>query len=133
MLLKKNSRRLKRLLFPRKRNGEGPPASYRSVQLTTEGINAGDYKKYLGGGAGQWDQRGQFQLDLLRSIGLTPTSKLADIGCGPLRAGRFFIEYLEADGYFGFDYNVSFIEAGRAIIDEQGLVNKRPTRCPSSF
>ncbi|WP_309396695.1 class I SAM-dependent methyltransferase [Cerasicoccus maritimus] len=113
------------LRFPNA-NREGPPASYKSVALSDEGIELESYKKYLGGGADMWDLRGKFQLDLLRELGLTHASRLVDIGCGPIRAGRYFIDFLDEGSYCGFDYNVSFIDAARKIVIEEGLSPKGP-------
>ena len=38
---------------------------------------------------------------------------MLDVGCGSLRGGRHFIEYLNEYNYYGTDLNPSLIEAGR--------------------
>src|SRR3569833_897060 len=76
------------------------------LNFTASAIGRVDYNSQLGGGRATWDSRGRFQLELMRSRGLLPTSTLLDIGCGPLRAGIPFIRYLDTGYYFGFDYNM---------------------------
>jgi SAM-dependent methyltransferase len=46
---------------------------------------------------------------------------MLDIGCGCFRAGRFFIDYLEPDHYYGVDANQSLMQVGYDIelSDEQ--------------
>jgi len=80
----------------------------------------------MGGGADKWELRGTFQLDFLKARGLSPASKLLDIGCGPIRAGAHFIEYLNAGNYLGVDYNKDFINTARKIVEEKNLAGKRP-------
>lgn len=100
---------------------------YTDLVLDGNAIARGEYKQHLGGGSEGWDARGRFQLELLRAGGLQTSSNLLDIGCGPLRAGVHFIRYLNAGHYYGFDYNLSFVEAARRLIAEHGLEEKRPT------
>jgi SAM-dependent methyltransferase len=100
---------------------------YSNVELDETAIQRGDYKRYLGGGSESWDSRGLFQLNLLQSRGLKPSSTLLDIGCGPLRAGLHFIRYLAAGNYCGFDYNKSFISVCQRVIEENDLAGKLPT------
>ena len=91
-------------------------------------VSSGNYKKFLGGGDEFWKQRGEFQLHLLKFFGLKSHNKLADIGCGPLRAGSYFIEYLDSNMYFGFDSNKDFINISKSIIENNILLNsKKPS------
>jgi SAM-dependent methyltransferase len=100
--------------------------SYRYIKLSDEDIVRGDYKNFFGGGPLNWDTRGRFQLFFLESEGLSPESKLIDIGCGPIRGGIHFINFLKEGNYFGIDYNKSFIQAARMIVKDQGLQEKKP-------
>ena len=100
---------------------------YTNLEFDDAAIESGEYKRHLGGGSETWDSRGLFQLDLLRSRGLDPTSKLLDVGCEPLRAGLHFIRYLNAGNYYGFDYNKSFVAAGQRLIAEHDLTGKQPS------
>jgi len=44
-----------------------------------------------------YENAGAMQLEFLRKEGLQPDDQLLEIGCGVLRAGQYFIEYLEPD------------------------------------
>lgn len=59
-----------------------------------------------------WETMGALQLDFLVAQGLTSDARLLDIGCGPLRAGIRFVEYLEPGNYYGIDINQSLLDAG---------------------
>jgi SAM-dependent methyltransferase len=114
----------------RKVNG----GKYGKIQLDDETIERGAYKKYLGGGAEKWESRGLFQLSLLRTAGMLPSSRLLDVGCGPIRAGVHFISFLNAGNYYGVDYNNSFIKAASLLVAEKGFSGKHPTlRVVSDF
>lgn len=107
--------------------GSGRSRDYSRVQLDDAQIDAGAYKNFLGGRGEGWEARGAFQLELLRHLGLQPEHSLLDIGCGPIRGGVHFIRYLDAGGYRGVDYNPSFIEAARRLIEAGAdLDAKRP-------
>ena len=89
---------------------------YRGLAVSADEAAAGDYKRHLGGGGREWDARGAYQLELLRHLGLQPQHRLVDYGCGPLRAGRFLIRYLQAGCYRGYDFNPDFIVIARDIV-----------------
>lgn len=114
-----------------KRNLAGTPPSnpggYAAVRLTDEDIKRGVYKEYIGGNGEDWDRRGAFQLYFLRHMGMTSQSKLLEVGCGPGRASRFLIDYLDAGNYCGVDYNADFITAVEAISKDNALNVKNPT------
>ena len=123
-LLARAKASLKSRLFA-KTNGSRA-RNYQAVCLTPEEIAAASYKRFLGGGADAWQTRGLFQLQLLKDRGLSPTCSCLDLGCGPLRAGMHIIAYLNKGGYLGIDFNESFIDAARYVIEEQGLTGKEP-------
>lgn len=52
-----------------------------------------------------FDILGASQFGLAVSLGLRESNKLLDLGCGSLRAGRFFINFLLPDRYFGIEPN----------------------------
>ena len=87
--------------------GEQPDYSERV--FTEEEIAQGVHRRFIGG---SWDTHGRAQLEYLRSRGLQPHHRLLDIGCGPFRAGRHLIDYLEPGHYYGIDANHSLIQAG---------------------
>ena len=99
---------------------------YRSVKLSDKDIGQETYKNCLGGGAEKWELRGRVQLFFLQREGLSPKSKFIDVGCGPIRAGIHFINYLDEGNYFGVDYNEYFIRAAEKIVEQQNLQVKNP-------
>ena len=50
-----------------------------------------------------WEQLTEYQIALLKDIGLAPHHTLLDIGCGPLAGGLNIIRYLEKNSYVGID------------------------------
>jgi Methyltransferase domain len=89
---------------------------YDAAEITRR-VGRGHHRGAIGG---LWDEMGQLQLDFLTGRGLTPDMALLDIGCGSLRAGVRFVDYLGADNYFGTDLNKSLLDAGyrRELTDE---------------
>lgn len=75
---------------------------------------------------GIWDEMGRHQFNFLRSHGLLTQHSLLDIGCGSLRGGQYFIDYLDAGHYCGFDLSKGVIDAGKTLIKEKELINKQP-------
>lgn len=76
---------------------------------------------------GRWDEMGQLQLDYLVQQGLTPQSRMLDVGCGSLRGGVHFIKYLETGRYFGIDASPEILGAGREELKKHNLADKKPT------
>lgn len=100
---------------------------YHNLTIQPEDVTAEAYKRHFGGSAGTWDSRGAYQLALLRHLGLEPEHKLVDYGCGPLRAGRYLIRYLETGCYRGYDFNAGFIAIAQAIVAQSpDLRDKAP-------
>ena len=73
---------------------------------------------------GNWGHRGQF--DRLLKYGLKPEHWLFDIGCGSLRGGLHFIDYLLPGHYTGNDISEEILAAGREFLNEAGLREKNP-------
>jgi len=79
------------------------------------------------GVGGMWDEIGTLQIQFLCEQGLQPYHYLLDVGCGALRGGVRFIDYLEPDHYFGIDKQPELLEAGKEIeLVKYGLVPKAP-------
>jgi 2-polyprenyl-3-methyl-5-hydroxy-6-metoxy-1,4-benzoquinol methylase len=85
---------------------------------------------------GAWHEMGAAQLEILKKHGLTPETKLLDVGCGALRLGVKAIEFLQPDCYFSIDCFRELLETGveRELKPHQSLMDKRPQfRVNSTF
>lgn len=98
---------------------------YDGLSWSKESIKAEIWKSALGGGAEKWETRGRFQVKLLEQLGLRPYHKFLDFGCGPLRAGKYFIGYLDAGCYHGYDFNEDFIGIGRNLIGSTPTLSEK--------
>ena len=58
--------------------------------------------------------------------GISPADTLVDYGCGTLRVGRPFIEFLEPDRYIGMDIDQRILDAGRGNLPAELIESKRP-------
>jgi ubiquinone/menaquinone biosynthesis C-methylase UbiE len=92
--------------------------------MDTNNLNPGDnhYRAYIGI-AEQYDFMGATQFNLCFSLGLREKHKLLDLGCGSLRAGKFFISYLNKGNYYGIDPNEWLIEEAIEKEIGQDLIN----------
>jgi SAM-dependent methyltransferase len=91
--------------------------------FTPEQITQGAHRRHVGG---QWDTIGRLQLDYLIQQGLMPSSLLLDVGCGSLRAGVRFVDYLNDGRYYGTDINQSLLDAGYDVELSDELRAKLP-------
>jgi len=82
---------------------------YSDLNLAKEKVKLGHHRQFIGG---MWDQIGGLQFEYLKSKGLKSHHRLLDVGCGSLRGGVHFIPYLDPYKYYGFDLNMSLIQAG---------------------
>jgi len=73
-----------------------------------------------------WLKIGQMQFDYLIGHGLKPGDRMLEIGCGNLRAGRLFIEHLDAGNYYGVDISPDILLAAADTIADFGLQAKLP-------
>ncbi|HEX5337079.1 MAG TPA: class I SAM-dependent methyltransferase [Gallionella sp.] len=93
-----------------------------------ERIRAMGHRAFVGGDGAMWDEIAALQLSFLQSQGLREMHTLVDVACGSLRAGRLFIEYLDAGNYLGIDKEINLIVHG--VAEELGIrsfVEKQPT------
>src|SRR5262249_20347462 len=97
---------------------------YADRDVISRRVQEGHHRDVVGG---QWDEIGKLQLDYLVTNGLDPSSVLIDIGCGCLRGGVHFVDYLAQGKYFGLDLNESLLDAGYEIeLEAVGLQHKLP-------
>jgi len=82
---------------------------YKNSKLMKDLIEDGRHRTMIGG---MWEAIGKLQFEYLKAKGLNSKHKLLDVGCGSLRGGVHFIPYLEPKNYYGFDLNMSLIQAG---------------------
>jgi len=73
-----------------------------------------------------WLEVGQLQFDYATSHGLKPEMRMLEIGCGNLRAGRLFIDYLEPGSYYGVDISPDILLAAQDTVAQYGLTAKLP-------
>ncbi|MFI0366526.1 class I SAM-dependent DNA methyltransferase [Actinomadura sp. 1N219] len=74
----------------------------------------------------RWLALGQMQFDYLRKHGLKPDDRILEIGCGNLRAGWRFIDYLDAGNYYGIDISPDILLAAQHTLVRQDLREKLP-------
>jgi SAM-dependent methyltransferase len=108
---------------------------YSSIKLSEADVQNQEYKKHLGGGAQHWERRGAFQLYLLKKMGLQKHDRLLDAGCGPIRSGVHFINFLDRGNYCGIDSNADFIRvAAETVAQNPPLRDKSPhLECVENF
>ena len=74
----------------------------------------------------RWETQRRFQFEFLISRGLLPEDRLLDIGCGALRGGIPFIDYLEAGHYTGIEARATVVKEARKELAASGLEHKHP-------
>lgn len=101
----------------------GPNAYYDTDAVVRE-VAQNRHRDLIGGA---WDEIGKLQFDFLCANGLVPSAKLIDIGCGCLRGGIHFVEFLDAGNYYGMDISEKLLDAGYDVeLRHRGLRHKLP-------
>ncbi|MGP3927560.1 class I SAM-dependent methyltransferase [Streptomyces sp. 8N616] len=77
-----------------------------------------------------WLALGAMQFEYLLGHGLRPEHRMLEIGCGNLRAGWRFIEYLQPGHYYGVDISPDILAAAQDTLVRQGLQDRLPTLTP---
>ncbi|WP_017615465.1 class I SAM-dependent methyltransferase [Nocardiopsis salina] len=98
---------------------------YRAVMASD---TARDPRKAVGShNEKRWMALGQMQFDyLVEEHGLKPGQRMLDIGCGNLRAGWRFIDYLDSGDYYGIDISPDILISAKKVLAEHGLQDKLP-------
>jgi SAM-dependent methyltransferase len=78
----------------------------------------------------RWLALGQMQFDYLLEHGLKPDHRMLEIGCGNLRAGRLFIDYLDAGNSYGLDISPDILVAAQETLVSYNLREKLPHLTP---
>ncbi|HEV7220549.1 MAG: class I SAM-dependent methyltransferase [Terriglobales bacterium] len=82
---------------------------------------------FTGGPVEFFDQAGRLQLYTLVREGLSPYSKILDVGCGCLRSGYWLVRLLDPGCYFGIEPNQPMLQAGiEHCLTPELLALKRP-------
>jgi cyclopropane fatty-acyl-phospholipid synthase-like methyltransferase len=87
--------------------------------------------RYMVGGL--WDEIGRLQFDFVVSEGLAADSTLLDVGCGALRGGVHFVQYLDDANYYGIDINKSLLKAGKQELQWAGIDKRVNLHCTNEF
>lgn len=87
-----------------------------------ETIHRQGYKNFVGG-TDVWESVAKLQYDFMLAKGLRPDDKFVDVGCGALRGGRYFIQYLNQGNYHGLDKHIELIIYG--VVRELGVPSFR--------
>lgn len=97
---------------------------YYNLKLTEKDIQQGIHRSQVGG---EWKEMGKLQHTFMKEQGLKPQHELLDVGCGSLRGGIYFINYLNEGKYSGIDLNPSLIKAGQVELQKANLIHKKPS------
>ncbi|TDB98839.1 class I SAM-dependent methyltransferase [Actinomadura sp. 7K534] len=74
----------------------------------------------------RWLRLGKMQFDYLVKHGLKPDDRMLEIGCGNLRAGWRFIDYLDTGNYYGIDISPDILLAAQDTLVREELGDKLP-------
>lgn len=78
------------------------------------------------GPAEKFQEMRRWQINFLKKQGLEKNHKLLDIGCGTLRGGVKFIDYLNRGNYYGMDISEDCLLVGYKELIERDLTKKKP-------
>jgi hypothetical protein len=97
-------------------------------------IRSGQHREAVGG---MWETMGKWQFDLLLRGGLGEDHYLLDVGCGCLRGGVHFINYLRSGKYYGIDMHEDLLDVGYdtelAILGLQDRLPRKNLSCAENF
>lgn len=75
---------------------------------------------------GQWGEHQRFQMDLLRRNGLRASTRILEIGFGPLTLAIPLIRELDNGGYTGIDVREGVANLAYRQLAKEGLAGKNP-------
>ena len=113
-----------------KRNNPGASFAQITGNMIHESILKGGAHATLGANLlreGKWEDQGlkSFQR-LCKFRKLSPGSRVIEYGCGSLRIGHHFINFLDAGNFIGLDVIDGFFEIGKKLIQPDILQQKQP-------
>lgn len=99
---------------------------YYDTDYIKERVRQGTHRGVVGG---MWDEIGELQFNYVKEHGLTPNMRFLDVGCGCLRGGLHFINYLDTGCYYGIDLSQELMDAGyNTELSQVGLQGKLPRK-----
>ncbi|MCX4905222.1 class I SAM-dependent methyltransferase [Streptomyces sp. NBC_00878] len=120
-----HTRRAARDAWLRLRYGHDHIAYYRAV-MASDAARGAEAAVGHNPSRDRWTQIGLMQFDYLVRHGLKPEHRMLEIGCGNLRAGRLFIDYLENGHYYGIDISPDILIAAQDTLVQEGLQARLP-------
>ncbi|MGP4045192.1 class I SAM-dependent DNA methyltransferase [Streptomyces sp. 2A115] len=120
-----HARRAARDAWLRLRYGRDHIAYYRAV-MASDAARCPEAAVGHNPSRDRWTQIGRMQFDYLVRHGLKPEHRMLEIGCGNLRAGRLFIDYLESGHYYGIDISPDILIAAQDTLVREGLQDRLP-------
>jgi hypothetical protein len=88
--------------------------------------NVAGIDTFLGCEVGEFERGGRKQLAFLLEQGLSPSSRLLDVGCGALRIGYWAMRLLDPGHYFGIEPNVAMRNVGLSMVEDEVLERAKP-------
>lgn len=80
--------------------------------------------RFIGGPPWTFERVGRLGLEVLLEEGLTPSSRVLDVGCGALRLGYWLMRLLDPGHYFGIEPNEEMLGLGLREIVEPDVVER---------
>jgi SAM-dependent methyltransferase len=88
--------------------------------------------RFLGGPKRDFERVGRMGLEMLLAEGLTPSSRVLDVGCGALRLGYWVMRFLNPGCYFGIEPQQDMLAAGLEQIVEPEVVQRAEAKFSSN-
>ncbi len=109
-------------------------STYYNLDQIADAVGKGDHRNIVGG---MWDEIGRMQFEYVQREGLAREARFLDVGCGCLRGGLYFIDYLDLGHYYGIDMSQALLDAGYdEELGPRGLQGKLPREnlfCTADF
>ncbi|MGA2454703.1 MAG: class I SAM-dependent methyltransferase [Solirubrobacteraceae bacterium] len=80
--------------------------------------------RFIGGPANDFESMGRAGFDVLLREGLSPSSRVLDVGCGALRLGYWLMRFLNPGCYFGIEPNQEMLRLALEELVEPDVVGR---------